>query len=157
MSLGCLYYRIYKGIDVAYDYVLWALSMIENGCEDELIYELASFERESNYFEVKEFYRVVSTHIGLETPDELSAVISEGARLCSNYTDFDDVLDLAREMYLLWVESEHKAVFKEWYWFSEDMDGLNYNNTPQEIDYLELRRRIVEEAKRFREVHEELI
>ncbi|MBO1911491.1 hypothetical protein J4G37_42725, partial [Microvirga sp. 3-52] len=68
MDTNMLYYKIYKGDVKSYDYIKWAIKMLENDCSSASINVLSALEEPLNIFEVEDYFNRASSEIDLRKP-----------------------------------------------------------------------------------------
>lgn len=125
------------------DSIDWAIDMLELGHESPFLLMLASFNKPSNYFEVKEYVTAAINEIGLKPQSGDAAIFSyasyhisqmaKGKEIRKNLTEVYNVCTLrdyeesVHDFYLLywaWDSLDYDENFPNAYWEEADKDNI---------------------------------
>lgn len=150
MNIQELYLKKYKGNETGPDYVQWAISAVENGIENNSLFELSSFGREANYFEALELFNDLLSQGLISIPTQKECLLYKAMKICETILfNKDDLFNKALELYYICVELEYDTDLIDWYWISEDIDAFRYDKSRTDLKFEIIESDIIEKANRF--------
>ena len=149
MDTKLLYYKIYEGDVEPWDYIEWAMNMLENECSSASLNILSALEEPLNIFEVEDYFNRVSSEIVLRKP-----TYEECAQYFINHLfktilqDENNAVEIAYEIYKVSSEHINTEELSKWYGISEMIDDFRYGDNVESLTKSTLTSVIVQEAKK---------
>lgn len=150
MDTPILFYKIYQGDVAPFDYVNWALKMLENDNNSFSLNILSSLREPLNIFEVEDYFRRVLRELNLQEPSFEECAEYYILQLAKRILEEDEnnALDLAYKIYEVVRELDYSDGLEEWYNISEMIDEFRYGGNISHLTKVALIVTIVKEAKK---------
>ncbi|MCM3729787.1 hypothetical protein M3226_30100 [Neobacillus cucumis] len=150
MDTPILFYKIYQDDVAPFDYVNWALKMLENDNDSFSLNILSSLREPLNIFEVEDYFRRVLRELNLKEPsfEECAEyyILQIAKRILEE--DENNAIDLAYKIYEVVRELDYPDDLEEWYKISEMIDDFRYGDNISNLTKVALIVTIEKEAKK---------
>ncbi len=129
--------------DITNDYIEWAVNMIEEGNDGDLLYELAGSRKTDNIFDIIKLYNNVCMSLSYCEPTyndcQIFKAISISRQILART---GDLFELSKKIYRVCQEADYK-ILMEWYWINEDIDALKYDTSSHDLSRENIEKKIM--------------
>ena len=132
--------------------IKWAIEMIELGYESDNLFMLASFEKESNFFEIQEYLKKTLSELKLTPKKENDAYVSFSYYYLLKISKNIEVKENLIALYNYcqkWNFEENIFDFYLLYWAWDDFDYFEYSHYWHEATKDNIQNLVIEKAKEW--------
>jgi len=150
-----LFYKIYKSIASGSDYLNWSFSLLEDDVESESLFKLSSMNKADSLFIFEDFFYKSLEEMELKIPTVEETIGALVILICQAIVNqksdpFKIVSDIFREV----VELHYPDDLIVWLELSNAIDTIIYDNEDEKSNEDELKKRIIDEAKKYLAIQE---
>ncbi|WP_407270282.1 hypothetical protein [Radiobacillus sp. PE A8.2] len=151
METNALFYKMKNGTVTSEDYLAWSYVLLSKGKSSPSLNMVTAFSLDSNIFEVESYVAKALGELRITEP-ETNECARGYIRFLANkiLTENDDklIFNLAQSIFrIVATELDYPDDLFVWYEISELIDRIEYDNQPFWINNIDVKAKIIQEAK----------